>query len=213
MPLFLRKVIDSDTLLGIWKITESSEDLIKKLQLKPKEIALFNSFKNEARKRNWLGSRVLVRELMGTDAYIDLQADEYNRPIIVNFPHQLSISHSYDFAAVLLSKNKRIGVDIEIVKEKIERIKHKFLSDEELGFIKVDDRIKQLYVCWCAKESLYKLYGEKALSFKENMYIHPFEYQPSGIIQAEIRNGKTPQHFSLAYCELENYMLAWVVGD
>lgn len=213
MPLFLRKTIAEDTVLGVWKITENSDELVAKLQLKQQEINLFDSFKNETRKRTWLGSRVLVRELMGTSSYIDLQADEYNRPVIINFPHELSISHSYDFAAVVLSKNKCIGVDIEVVKDKIERIKNKFLTDVELDFMQGPDRIKQLYVCWCAKEALYKLYGKKALSFKDDMRIYPFEYNVFGTIQAEISANKITRVFNLEYCEIENYMLSWVVSD
>ncbi len=58
--------------------------------------------------------------------------DDHGKPYLVNFDYEISLSHSYDYAAVMISKDKKVGVDIELMKEKIDLIKHKFLSVEEL---------------------------------------------------------------------------------
>src|SRR3546814_16608220 len=102
------------------------------------------SFRNQhKRSLHWLGSRVLLRTLLNTDKYINLKIDEYRKPFLANLPHQVSISHSYDFAAVMVSLNGPVGVDIEQINSKIEKIAASFLLPEELEFIYPQARLNR----------------------------------------------------------------------
>src|SRR3546814_11034568 len=61
------------------------------------------SFRNQhKRSLHWLGSRVILRTLLNTDKYINLKIDESRKPFLASLPHQVSISPSYDFAAVMV---------------------------------------------------------------------------------------------------------------
>ena len=190
MALAYHKEIDRYTSFAIWKIEETAEELLAQLQLKEHERSYLETLNNGRRNMHWLSTRVLLRRMMDTDGYIDCKVDSSGKPYLSNFPHYISLSHSYDYAAVMVSKNKAVGIDIEIVKDKIERIAHKFMSAGEMKFLGGKDRIDQLYVCWCAKEAIYKLHGKKNVSFLEHIKLKPFEYMSNGFFEAKLDIGK-----------------------
>jgi phosphopantetheinyl transferase len=150
---------------------------------------------------------------MDTDNYIDCKVDSSGKPYLSNFPHHISLSHSYDYAAVMVSKNKVVGIDIEFIKDKIERIAHKFLGKAELNFIQENDRIDQLYVTWCAKEAIYKLHGKKNISFLEHIKLEPFEYPGSGSFVALLNAGSRQRKFRVHYEKFNGYMIGFVADD
>ncbi len=210
MAFAFQNNIDPETSFAIWKIEESAEELYAQLQLDEREQAYLDKLKHDKRYLHWLGTRVLLRKMINTPDYIDCQVDEHGKPYLVNFPHHISLSHSYDYAAVMISEKKLVGIDIELIKNKIERIANKFMSEEELDFIDPKFPIEHLYVCWCAKEAVYKLQGRSTISFKDHIRLLPFSYQESGSLQAELVAHGINWPFEIHFQKFENYMLAYV---
>lgn len=212
MPLVLKNNIDQHTVLGLWKIAESEEALLASLQLKPHEWETINALGGEKRRLHWLSTRVLLRTLLATKEYIDCQIDEHGKPFLVDSDIHISLSHSFDYAAVLISHGKQVGVDIELIKPKISVIKHKFLSDEELNWPQMADNLNGLYVCWCAKEAIYKWHGKKGLAFKRDMCIQPFELGETGALTTLVAlptgNVEVKPHY---FKTNDGYMLAYIV--
>ena len=213
MALAYHREIDRNTSFAIWKIEESADELLAQLQLKEHELSYLDTLNNGKRNMHWLSTRVLLRRMMDTDNYIDCKVDSSGKPYLSNFPHHISLSHSYDYAAVMVSKSKAVGIDIELVKDKIERIAHKFLNREELEFIQDKDRIDQLYVTWCAKEAIYKLHGKKNISFLEHIKLEPFEYEISGSFNAMLNTGIRHRQFKVYYEKFDGYMIGFVSDD
>ena len=210
MPLIHLEEVSPKTFIGLWKIEENPEELEKQLQLKEHELSVLRSLQGQKRNLHWLATRVLLRKMLSTEEYIDCKADENGKPVLVNLPHKISLSHSYDYAAVMISLSREVGIDIEIIKEKIDRVKHKFLSNEELAFIEEKHKLEHLYACWCAKEALYKLNGKKETSFKDNIHLKPFIYQSSGAIKSAISKEGQTQRFLVNYRKFGTYMLGYV---
>ncbi|SDM67096.1 phosphopantetheine--protein transferase domain-containing protein [Daejeonella rubra] len=213
MALAYHKEIDPYTSFAIWKIEESADELLAQLQLKEHERTYLDSLVNGKRNMHWLSTRVLLRRMMDTDEYIDCRVDSSGKPYLSNFPHYISLSHSYEYAAVMVSKNKAVGIDIELIKDKIERIASKFMSAEELEFIEEKQRIEHLYVCWCAKEAVYKLHGKKNVSFVENIELKPFHYEGKGSFPAKLDVGSTHKEFTVHYEKFDEYMIGFVSDD
>ncbi|MEB0249032.1 4'-phosphopantetheinyl transferase superfamily protein, partial [Mucilaginibacter sp. 5B2] len=117
-----------------------------------------------------------------------------------------------DYAAVMISKTRPVGIDIEQIKEKVERIAHKFLLPHELNFITDQHKIQQLYVCWCAKEAVYKCYGQKEVSFADNISLQPFTFQHHDVLQAKLHKGKVDIDYEVGYMQYEDYMIGYVKG-
>jgi len=214
MAIAYRQRIDDDTEFALWKIEEKAEDLYKQLQLDKQEKAYFERLSIGKRHLHWLGTRVLLRKMLRTDEYIDCQVDVHGKPYLVNLPYHISFSHSFDYAAVMISKNGTVGIDIELIKEKVDRIAPKFMRPDELGFISTgDDKIQQLYVCWCAKEAVYKCYGQKEVSFADNILLQPFNFAQKGIVEAKLHKGDVNIDYNVGYLQYEDYMVGYVKGN
>ncbi|WP_457287357.1 4'-phosphopantetheinyl transferase family protein [Pedobacter sp. UYP24] len=213
MPVVFNKNIDEDTILAVWKIEETEEQLISGLQLKQHELDLIASLNNGKRLLQWLSTRLLLRTMLNTSEYIDCQMDEHGKPYLPNLGYHISLSHSYDYAAVIVGKTHQVGVDIELIKNKINAIKHKFLSDVELAQKQIGDNINGLYVCWCAKEAIYKWHGKKGLEFKQHIHIQPFELEEKGSLHAIVELPEETRQLTVNYIKTaEAYMLGYVVG-
>jgi 4'-phosphopantetheinyl transferase len=210
MAIAFRMQVDEDTEFALWKMEEQADDLYNQLQLNDKEKAYIESLGNGKRNLHWLGTRVLLRTMLHTDDYIDCQVDEHGKPYLVNMPYHISLSHSFDYAAVMLSKNKPVGIDIELISEKVERIAHKFLSNEELAMIEPKDKIQQLYVFWCAKEAVYKCNGRKVISFLDHIHIDEVNWTKSGKLKTSIRKGDMHLDFDVNYMPYGDYMIGYV---
>lgn len=213
MALAYHREIDQNTSFAIWKIEESAEELLTQLQLKEHELSYLDTLNKGKRNLHWLSTRVLLRRMMDTDKYIDCKIDSNGKPYLNNFPHHISLSHSYDYAAVMISKNKAVGIDIELIKDKIERIAHKFLNKDELDFIQYSNRVEHLYVCWCAKEAIYKLHGKRNISFLEHITLDPFDFMGSGKFTANLIVKARLRKFTVYYQLFDGYMIGFVADD
>src|SRR5690606_29031503 len=213
MALAYLRELDSDKKFAIWKIEETSAELMDKLQLDEAEKNKLQQLSKGKRTLHWLATRVLLRYLLQTDQYIHCPSDANGKPYLPDYPYELSLTHSFDFAGVILSTKGPCGIDLEIVEEKVVRIKEKFLKPEELLFIRKEDEIAQLYACWCAKEAVYKLQGNRGVSFLENMTIHPFTYRPQGVMTVDLFKDQRKFSFQVYYEKFQEYMLGYVVDD
>ena len=210
MPISFYEDINPDTSIALWKITESAADLEGQLQLKEHELKILKSLGKEKRNLHWLATRVLLRKLIKTNEYIDFRVDENGKPFLANHPHHISLSHSNGYAAVMVSKTRKVGIDIEVIKTKIERVQSKFLSNDELRFIDEKNRINKLYVCWCAKEALYKLNGKRETSFKDHIHLSNFEFKEEGMLEARIEKDNRLKKYTVNFKKFEDYMLGYV---
>lgn len=212
MAIAYRKQVDADTEFAIWRIEEEADTLYRQLQLNKQEKAYVEQLANGKRHLHWLSTRVLLRTMLDTSEYIDCQIDSHGKPYLVNLPYHISLSHSFDYAAVMISKSRPVGIDIEQIKQKVERIAPKFLSAEERSTISIQNKIEHLYVCWCAKEAVYKCYGQKEVSFLDNIALLPFNFATEGSLEANLRKGDINLDYNVAYLQYEDYMIGYVKG-
>jgi len=210
MAIAFRLQVDEDTEFALWKIEEEAENLYNQLQLSDAEKAYIESIGNGKRHLHWLGTRVLLRTMLNTSEYIDCKVDEHGKPYLVDIPYHISLSHSFDYAAVMISKSKPVGIDIELISPKVERIAKKFLKKSELAFIQNDHRVERLYVAWCAKEAVYKCNGRKVISFLDHIFLDPFDGYEAGDLKAKILKGDFRKDYDVHYLRFEDYMIGYV---
>ena len=213
MPIVFNKNIDDDTVLAVWKIEETEDQLMSGLQLKQHELDVIASLNNGKRLLHWLSTRLLLRKMLNTSEYIDCQMDEHGKPYLPNLGYHISLSHSYDYAAVIIGKTKKVGVDIELIKHKIKTIKHKFLTDLELAQKQIGDNVNGLYVCWCAKEAIFKWNVRKGLEFRQHIHIKQFKLKDEGELKATVQLPEGTQELTVKYFKTsDGYMLGYVVA-
>jgi 4'-phosphopantetheinyl transferase len=207
MPLYKTLHPNSQTTVKIWEITESYKDLLQAINLKPKSLERVLGMKSEMHQRGFLSVRHILKELGYTD--VELHYDNNGKPYL-NDGNYISITHSFTFSAIIISKSK-VGIDIEKQRNKIELIAHKFVGYEFDYLDKNDeDYIKKLTVIWCVKEALYKLFATPKLSFLNHTLVIPFMLQDN-VTVAWIDYLDKKHKFNAAFLEFEGFSCAYVI--
>ncbi len=212
MPLLFLKNISLECVWAIWTMTETYEQLWAVFPNNATDLAHFKEISHPQKQTEFLASRLVVQNLLNhwQSAYYGIQKDELKRPSLVNYEYQVSLSHSHEYAAAIIHQNQAVGIDLELIRPQIARIKHKFLSDNELAFAQSD--LNRLTLLWAGKEALYKLYGQKQLIFKTDMLIPDFEINALKGQTDIVLFPQTPhnQVFTMTYEKLGNYWLVLV---
>lgn len=209
MPLYDTKHIDSEVILAVWRIEEDLEELKEQVYLSNADKELYNTIRNEKRRKEWLTSRLLV-QLMLEEEYT-ISYEETGRPYILNSAWNVSITHKNEFVGVLLARNKHVAIDIEELSARIDKIYDYYMRPEELNQLVRNHRNFQLHLYWCAKECLIKITGNRTLSILNDMYVHPI-HPIMDSFNAEVIVEETTTIFELFYEKLSNdYVVVWTV--
>ncbi len=207
MPLYKTLIPNSQTIVKIWKITESYEDLLENCIINENSAQRVNGMKSELHRRGFLSIRYLLSEFGYTD--YDLFYDDNGKPHLRDGKY-ISITHSFNFSAVVVSENP-IGIDIEKQREKIGRIAHKFM-DYEFDYLNIEDEnyVRNFTIVWCVKESLYKLFATPGLSFMEHTMVKPFAIpDESTVAWIDYNNQKYRYHAE--FLEFEGFTCAYTM--
>jgi len=174
MPLVKHSLLESGIQLGLWHITENTEDLISQLYLNKEEFDTLAGFKTEHRQKQWLSYRVLIRNLVKIDTIYKIYYTRNGKPYLINPPRNISVTHSGDFSATLISENKSIkpGIDLERIEKKVISVRSKFLNPIELIRASVHPSPASYTMFWSAKEAVYKCYDNPEISLRKNIHIH-----------------------------------------
>ena len=202
MALYKTLTVNKVTKVLIWKIEESISKLQEGIVLSENSATRLNSMKSELHQKGFVSIRHLLKEVGYTDA--DLIYDEYGKPHLKDGKF-ISITHSYNFTAIIVSDDLHVGIDIEKQREKILKIAHKFTPFEEYKTIaNVDALISKLTIVWGAKESLYKIYGKKKLLFLHHIYIEDFRFADEKTT-GEIRYNGENTAYNISFLEFEGF--------
>jgi phosphopantetheinyl transferase len=212
MPEIFRKIINGQSLLAIWKIRETPDELMEMIHLREQEKKLFSTFLVERRKKQWLAYRILIRSMLEPENF-PVEYDASGKPYLAGSRYHISVTHSGDLAAVILSSAGLVGIDIEKVRPTILKVAEKYLHESELTGTGGRDDSTFLTLAWCAKEALYKLYGHRGLDFKENIRLQFTGSGPYSEFQGEIRTAAQCHSYQLVSKQFEDYILVYVTEE
>ena len=141
------------------------------------------------RRAETLAARRALLALRPDAAGERLRKDGYGKPHLPDGDH-LSLTHSHGHAAALVAPHA-CGVDLQLRVAKIARLRSKFERPDERAFVAAaSDEVGALHVLWGAKESLYKLWGRRAVDWHADLVVAPFAYRArGGGFAAEVRKG------------------------
>ena len=208
MPLYLHRILKPEGEIGLWLITEPESYFLANLSLFPLEKKLLHDLKGH-RKLEWLAGRWLLHYMSGRLDRGACYKDEFGKPHLENSPFQISLSHSREMASVMAAPNA-VGIDIQKLVPKIERIAHKFMRDVEMESLQDATRLEHLHVYWGAKEALYKAYGRKQLDFRQHIHIQPFAFDwQNGRTTGEIKKGDFYAKYDIWYEQIGAFVLVY----
>ena len=113
MPFSKEICLEDEVRVGIWHITETTEELLTGLALDSREEELFKTYSHPQRKKQWLAYRAVLRHLLPKSTPVNLRYDEHGKPSLTCAPGFISVSHAGDFAAAVYSDRVAVGIDIE----------------------------------------------------------------------------------------------------
>ncbi len=194
----------------LWKIEEDVNYYLERLKLTSYDYAELDKFLVEKRKLQWYASRHALKQILKTDEVVDLQKNELGKPFINGSELHLSLSHTNEITAAMANPYYRVGVDVEHIKEKVKRVAHKFTTAYEMELMTEENEVAYLITIWSAKESLYKLYGNKKLDFIEHIKLEPFTLEKEGIIYGKIAKDNFLKILVINYRLIEDHVLTYV---
>jgi 4'-phosphopantetheinyl transferase len=207
MAIIMNEQFECGCQLAIWKITEDYEALLSRITLTREELEVLERFCHMPRKIEWLSVRVLLNEMTGKE--LSIYYNENRKPFIKGNSYYISISHSRDLTSILLSHEKKVGVDLEYMSHRIASISNRFINDNDE--VTNDEELRQyhLYIHWCAKEALYKICDKQDINFKDSLTIEPFQPLENGILRGHVQNRSRNEIFNMNYFNLGNYVVVW----
>ncbi len=196
MPIIFEKQITAAKKLAVWHITEPLDFFLGKLNLVPDA---------QASKKRQLENAVcalLLDELGQRGLHQNLARDLFGKPYITNAETSISFSHSRDMVACILDTSGHgVGVDIELMRERILALSAKFINRDDYTPFR---EVMHAHLIWGAKEVLYKIYSKKELDFICHMTVK-FDEKYHGLIH---KNEVMERH-ELDFTEINNFILVW----
>ena len=197
MPLHAIQPLSPTAALGLWHLTETPEALWAGLPNAAAYKPLLPATADVKRQTQWLGGRRLAHALLGglpapLPPETLVRNDATGRPWLAGAPAGagLSLSHSGEWVAAVLTQSGRAGVDIEQIRDKAQRLAGKFLAENEWDHARAASQLTEAdahyTMLWSAKEALYKLAAARGILFRQQLLLHEFSPAASGEIPATL---------------------------
>ena len=201
MPFLKEFIINEKTKIKLWKVMIGE---LSPKELNNEEKKLFKLKKSNILREQFLATRKMLT-LENSDYIITYDFD--GKPSL-NSEFNISISHSNEIAALVMSNKKIIGLDVQFKESKILNIQNKFLNNFEKLNIGGDPSIDILTMIWTSKESIYKAIGLKGTSLSNNIIIDKVvEKDKTGI--GYYINGTEKVKFDLKFFYIDEYTICY----
>lgn len=174
MPLLYIERIDEYTQLGTWQFDACThiEDVC------PPDVYNQTRTMCNNRQKETAAVYALLNEMLGRGGWI-IDHEDSGRPILRHSDMEIGISHTKNYASVILSKQNRVAVDIEYISDRICKIEDKFMRGDEQAYSRKlmqqiaiaknsnTNKACILLLFWCAKETMYKYYSDEHLALQD----------------------------------------------
>lgn len=126
-------------------------------------------FHFEVDKNRFRVSHGMLRKILGLylhhdPAELTFSKNQYGKPALVNSALKFNLSHSGDFALIAVTQGRKIGVDLERIRQGISShvIAQQYFSKAEVAELQslpIDQRESVFFTCWTRKEAYIKAQG------------------------------------------------------
>ena len=216
MPLYQTLSINETTTAYFWHITEDVTSLFRTVSLTDVSQKRLGGMKSESHQKGFLAVRMLLQHLGYSDE--DLTYDASGKPHLKQevrgtkyeneYPSPnnkyISISHSHDFASICISDQK-VGIDIELQKDKILKIAARFMDVRHLERLSTEEQIAKATTVWGIKEAIFKIKNERGISFPDHIFESDFRLSDT-TTQAELHYKGQIDTFTIHFQPIANYI-------
>ena len=211
MALYLKKTLENEAEIAVWKIEETEEELKALCSVPNDEMEEISWIKSESLRKQRLAVRALLDEMFDEKVY--LSHHDNGKPFLENMVTNISITHTDKYVAVILHETEDVGIDIESLDRDFSAVELKALSEDEIDDLDDDKRNEQLAIYWCAKEAVFKKMSQHNVDFAEQIEIDDFRLKGEGELDATfIHKDGFEEEFELQYMTFDRHVLVWVAG-
>ena len=182
---------------------ETEEQLRSMCDLCDEDLHRIDSCKATKRRIELLSVRALLK------AVGIFQTIRYNdsKPYLNN--GYISISHSADIAAIIYNPDHSVGIDVEKISPRIQRIATRAFSDKEIASANGD--LEKLTILWNCKECVFKLANDDGIDFREMIEVDlPQDFHcPLSIIHCTLKKSSFTKYFLLSAMKIEDNTMVW----
>jgi 4'-phosphopantetheinyl transferase len=205
MPLYQLEKISNDQVLAIWRMGENLSELETLAQLHIPQIQIPDYINHPNKKQEWLATRIALKQCCDVlnIEYKGTYKSDTGQSFLVNEGAHISISHASDFAAIIVNKHKAVGIDVEKISPKVEKVAHKYLNAEE-----IEPDIERLALKWSIKEAIYKVSDHRQLSLKDDILIYHCETKDEGTANVKV---KKQDDYTCRFFKIENYFIVYTL--
>lgn len=200
--------------------------------LSPAEARLFTGFTYPKRRLEWLGGRLAAKHCLSRHPAVgsaiaswygdySLLPDEHGCPRLDTPPgHEpapaISISHSREYAAALVSATGACGIDIQQKTAQLAKVRERFTAESELALLqRIPDQLTRLGMIWAAKEAVKKCLLFDQATFFGTISLTEFAHEPEEAIwtaRCQVA-GPIGTTAVIRIAEFGDYLIACTVGD
>ena len=210
MPLFYQQNINATTKMAIWAIEEPLAFFESKLLGR---VEASKAIMHPVKRTQYLAARLLLQELLPEEDINNIEYAANGKPYFVNASIHFSISHCNGYAACVISEEGPVGIDIELIHERIKKVAPKFLHIAELENINTleqEAQLKEMSFVWTAKEAMYKMNEKLGIDFSADLRVEGLTNNRNGIMAGSILSEATALDVQIHYELRENFV--WSVS-
>ena len=212
MALYLKKTLENEAEIAVWKIEETEEELKALCSVPNDEMEEISWIRSESMRKQRLAVRALLDEMFDEKVY--LSHHDNGKPFLENMVTNISITHTDKYVAIILHDYEDVGIDIESLDRDFSAVELKALSEEEIEDLDDDKRNEQLAIYWCAKEAVFKRVSLYNVDFAEQIEVERFHPRGEGELEATfVSKDGYEEEFDLEYITFDRHVLVWVVGE
>lgn len=209
MPIIFQQTPSSKLQIAVWHISEP-------LSFFEQQVQAGRTIEHPQVRARHLAARHLLIQLKPSFSLSDLVVADSGKPLVADGSFYFSLSHCADHAAAIVSAAGTVGIDLEQPGDRIFRIRHKFLSDQDQACLQAGADLLHLQEgsaaaqwltrCWSAKESVYKWRGESGVDFREHIQLEKIDTAAKTL---RFRFAPTDQLVQVHYEVVQGMELTW----
>jgi 4'-phosphopantetheinyl transferase len=193
----LRRIEIPGETANLWLIDIADEASLPSAAANPlsaDEVARANRFVRAQDRTSFILTRAALRHLLGQAVGVPpgelaFSSGAYGKPFLTGSRNiQFNVSHSGSLALVGISAERPIGVDIELMREKVDELAlaRDFFCEREhryLATLAGDAQLEAFYKIWTCKEAVLKAFGVGISTYLKDFSVH---LTPNGpVVQPE----------------------------
>lgn len=201
--------IDSSSALAVKIIEEQEMESMSFLSFREK--LSYANISHPEKKKEWATARIAIHDALQAlqIPYPGFFKDEHGKSQSMNGQGFVSLTHTPGYAGAIFHRENPVGIDMDLVREKILRVGFRFLDPSELDFLEKDP--VHFTMAWSAKESIFKCQGKRGVSFRENIFLEPFSIGTTQI-KGKIRGTDfADHHYTVEVRQINQVILTYTV--